>query len=415
MEQFVKDQIKYGLKYIPSNLLKYPFTQKHNEETVKMRDKGFICGVCHPDEYYKELKECNIGWIRTDIPFPFDENWQLSEKFNDYKNQCKKFCEHGIKVMAITPYPREYFSRGIDVRTADGEKKLRETARFIFNELKDCVHGLQITNEMGIPHFILPLESMDEAVKYIGIQLEEIYPIKGDIIIGYNSAGPQADLHSKMIPYHKYCDYVGIDIYIGCFFHGYLWMFDAMLDYLWALTKKPILLTEFGYISKGEPKSKTEKVKILKKFGAESEEDAKENIASFVEKMPNHMREHIKNVTQNDESRYYNLIFKSDFIDHLYQELPASTKIPGYPHTYDGQAKFYKDILPRLYKKPFLAGAFVFQFTDSPTCHICGESGCPIETKWGLQKSDGTPKPSYFEVQRAFGDFAVKPENIPRA
>ncbi len=403
MEQFIKDQIKYGLKYVPSNLLKYPFINKSNAETIKMRKKGFICGVCHPDEYYKELKECNIGWVRIDIPFPFDENWQVTKRFNEFKAWCERFCEQGIKVMAITPYPKDFFKLNIDVRTARGEEKVREVSRFIISELKNCIHGLQITNEMGIPHFILPLESMDEAVRYIGIQLQEIYPLKGDIIIGYNSAGPQADLHSKMIQYHKYCDYVGIDIYIGCFFHGYMWMFEAQLDYLWALTKKPIILMEFGYISGGEPASKEEKIKILEKFGAESEEDAKENIVSFVENMPDYMKRHIKNVTGNDESRYYNLIFKSDFNDHLYQELPASTKIPGYPHTYEGQAKFYKKILPRLYKKPFLVGAFVFQYSDSPTCHVCGESGCPIETKWGLAKSDGTPKPSWYAVQKEFG------------
>ncbi len=403
MEQFIKDQIKYGLKYVPANLIKYPFIKKSSAETAALRNKGFICGVCHPDEYYKELKEANIGWVRIDIPFPYDLNWQPNKAFEDFRNWCKKFCEHGIKVMAVTPYPREYFNRGVDVRTPDGEEKVREITRLIIDELKDCIHGLQITNEMGIPHFILPLESMDEAVRYIGIQLEEIYPIKGDIIIGYNSAGPQADLHSKMIPYLKYCDYVGIDIYIGCFFHGYMWMFDAMLDYLYALTKKPVILMEFGYISKGEPKNKEEKKKILERFGAKSENDARENIASFVEGMPEYMKKHVKNVCKNDESRYFNLIFKSDFNDHLYQELPASTKIPGYPHTYEGQAKFYKNILPRLYKKPFLAGAFVFQYSDSSTCHICGESGCPIETKWGLTESDGSPKPSYFEVQSAFG------------
>ncbi len=403
MEQFVKDQIKYGLKYLPVNLIKYPFMKKSSTESEQLRQKGFICGVCHPGEYYKDIKEANIGWVRIDIPFPFDLNGQPTEAFVDFKNWCKKFTEHGIKVMAVTPYPREFFNRNIDVRTAEGEKKVRETAKYIINELKGCINGLQITNEMGIPHFILPLKSMDEAVRYIAIQLEEIYPIKGDIIIGYNSAGPQADLHSKMRPYLKYCDYVGIDIYIGCFFHGYLWMFDAMLDYLWALTKKPVILMEFGYISNGAPTTKKEKLKMLNKYGAKSEKDAKENIVAFVENMPDYMKRHIKNVCQNDESRYFNLIFKSDFRDHFYQQLPRLTKIPRYPHTNEGQARFYADILPRLYNKPYLAGAFVFQYYDSSPCHICGENNCPIETKWGLTDLEGKPKPSYFAVQSSFG------------
>ena len=45
MEQFIKDQIKYGLKYLPSNLIKSLFIKKSSEETKKFREKEFICGI----------------------------------------------------------------------------------------------------------------------------------------------------------------------------------------------------------------------------------------------------------------------------------------------------------------------------------------------------------------------------------
>ncbi len=408
MEQFIIDQIKYGLKYLPVSLAKYPFTEKSNAQAKALREKEFICGVCHPSEDYKQITDANIGWVRMDIPFPFDMDWKPAEDFAQFKEKCEKFTENGIKVMAITPYPWEFFNRSLNPLSPEGKIKLRETARYIINELRHCIGGLQITNEMGIPHFTLPLQNLDEAAQYIGIQLEEIYPIKGDIIIGYNCAGPQADLHCRMFDYLKYCDYVGIDIYMGCFAPGFMWMFDALLDYLWVLTKKPIILMEFGYMSKGAPRSKEEKLATLQKYGASSEKDAKENIAKFVSNLPEFMQNHIKNVCKNDESRYFNLIFKSDYKTHIYKELPKTTSLPGYPHTYEGQAKFYRDILSRLYKKPFLAGTFVYMYHDADACHICGQTDCPTETKWGLTERDGTPKKAYYAVKEAYGKMRGK-------
>ncbi len=403
MEQFIIDQIKYGLKYIPVNLLKFPFVKKENPETQALRDKGFIKGVCHPSDDCSQIKDANIEWVRIDIPFPFDENWQPSKSYQEFKEWCKMYQDNGIKVMAITPYPREFFNRGVDVRTAEGEEKLREVARLIINDFQGLVNGLQITNEMGIPHFTLPLENLDEAARYIGIQLEEMYPLKNDILLGYNCAGTGADLHFRMEPYRKYCDYIGVDIYMGCFFLGFMWVFDALINYIYAMSKKPIILMEFGYISSGAPKTKEEKLAILRKYGASSEADAKANIVKFVSNLPEHMQRHIKNVCKNDESRYFNLIFKSDYKAHIYTELTKTTIIPGYPHTYEGQAKFYKDIIPRLYKKTFLAGAFVYMYHDANSCHVCGQTDCPTETQWGLTKRDGTPKPSYYAVKEVFG------------
>ncbi len=403
MEQFFVDQIKYGAKYIPVNLLKYPFIKKSTPETEALRAKEFICGVCHPGDDYKQITDGNIGWVRIDMPFPFDENWQSDEDFFGFKEECRKFKENSIKVMAVTPYPEDFFSRGVDVRTPEGEEKLRETARYIINELKDVIDGLQITNEMGMPHFTLPLENIGEAARYIGVQLEEIYPLKGEVLIGFNSAGPQADLYCRMTEYMKYCDYVGIDIYMGCFAPGFMWIFDAFIAYLWAMTRKPVILMEFGYISNGAPKTKAEKKAVLQKYGVGSEKEAKEKIAEFVSKLPEYMQNHIKKVCKNDESRYFNLIFKSDYKTHLYKELPKSTVIPGYPHTYEGQAKFYKDILRRFYKKPYMIGTFVYSYQDARACHVCGETDCPTETKWGLTERGGKPKPSYYAVKEAFG------------
>lgn len=402
MEQFIIDQITSGLKYVPSNIVKSFFIASSNEETKKMREKGFIYGVCHCHEAFDRLNEAHLGWARHDIPFPFDENGNVTAGFTEFKAMCARYKEHGIKVMAITPYPHSFFECGIDVRTPDGEKRVREIARFIITELRDVIGGMQITNEMGLPHFTLPLETMSEAVRFIAIQLEEIYPLRGDVILGYNSAGPQADLHSMLRPYLKYCDYVGVDIYLGCFMYlpGLMGIFTLLTRYLWALTGKPVLIQEFGYMSGGVPRTKQQRVEILNSYGFKNEADVKARPAEFVEKLNPRFREHVKKVAKNDPSRYYNLIFKSDLKNHIYREMPWITKIPGYPHSREGQAKFYRDVFELFYKTKHICGAIIYCYEDSDICYICGQNDCPIETCWGLVDLNGNPKPAFYEIKK---------------
>jgi hypothetical protein len=87
MEQFVADQIRSGLKYLPANLAKSYFIKKSNAETMAMRSKGFICGVCHPNENFAQLKEANIGWIRFDIPYPYEKDGSISAHYNGFKEK----------------------------------------------------------------------------------------------------------------------------------------------------------------------------------------------------------------------------------------------------------------------------------------------------------------------------------------
>ncbi len=408
MEQFVIDQIKYGLKYVPANLIKSLFISKSSPETESFRERagGYICGVCHPNENYSQILNANIQWIRIDIPMPFDKNGEVTRSYISFKERCDGYKREGIKVMAVSPYPGCFSEIGIDIRTQ--EQKVRDTAVFLINDLREYIDAVQITNEMGIPRFTEPF-NLDEASRFIAIQLEAINDVKGDILVGYNSAGPQADLHSKLKPYMKYCDYVGIDIYSGCFYNlpGFMWFFDAMLLYLWAMTKKPIMLQEFGYLGLGAPKSKEEKRAILQRYGANSEKEARKNISQFVSKMPDKMREYVTRLAP-DASGQGDFIFKGDFANHLYCELPRFTKIPGYPHTPEGQAKFFEYILPHLHSMKFLGGAIIYCYSESNVCYVCNQKECPTETKWGITDLEGKEKPAYYAVKKAFGEIQNK-------
>ena len=404
MEAFVKDQILATLKHAPFHMVAGQFKKGSSAEVEACRRQlgGFVKGTCHPSERYAQIKGAGIGWIRPDVAFPFDQAGGPRQEYADWKEKMRRYRENGIRIMAVTPYPSEYIKYGIDPRTPRGEARVKEIAAFLIKDLRGVAGGFQITNEMGIPHFTLPL-NMKEAARFIGVQLEAMYPHRGNILIGYNSAGPQCDLHALLRPWLQYCDYVGIDIYIGCFFGVACWMglFDAMLRYLWSMTGKPILLMEFGYISGGAPKTPEEKRAVLRRYGMSSEREAREKLDLFMENIKNINEKMWERVTKNASGGYADYIFKSDYKNHFYTELPKRTVIKKYPHTPQGQAGFYRDIFPRLAGLPFLLGAFVYCWKDGEKCGYCGQADCPQETRWGLVDTQHREKPSYHAVRDA--------------
>ena len=402
LEEFVYNQFAPTLTHLPPSLMFYPFKAKTSAEVLTARQKsgGFIKGVCHGNTNYEQIKGTGIEWNRCDIPFPFDTEGKQRESYINFKKKLQAHIDNGMKIMAVTPYPREFIAYGIDPRLPENETKVKEIALFLLRDLQQLIGALQITNEMGVPRFTLPLTT-EESVRFMGMQLEALHPVRGDVLIGYNTAGPQVDVHLMMQPYHQFCDYVGIDIYIGCFtsFGNNFWMYDVLLAYLWSFTGKPIILCEFGYMGGGVPKTPEQKREILMRYGASSETEARKNIEDFVERLPQRMRDYVR---RNASGDWGDFLFISDFKDHLYAELPADVVIPGYPHTPEGQGAFYRDILPRLMRKPYLLGAFIYCYGDSPKCYVCGQEDCPIETRWGLTTIDGETKPAYKAVQEVW-------------
>ena len=55
--------------------------------------------------------------LRKDIPFPFENDGSLSESYENFKAKCKRFHNNGIKIMAVTPYPKDYIEFGADFYT----------------------------------------------------------------------------------------------------------------------------------------------------------------------------------------------------------------------------------------------------------------------------------------------------------
>ena len=407
MEPFIKDQIKAVLKYVPFHMAA-GYVKKGSSPEVEQalrKTGGMIKGICHPSENFEQIKGAGLEWNRADIAFPFDSDGNIRQDYIAWKDKMLRYRKNGIRVFAVTPYPRTYIEHGIDPRLPEHEARVREIAEFLITDLKDIIGGVQVTNEMGIPHFTLPLD-MRQAARFIGIQLAAMHPLRGDIIIGYNSSGPQGDLHALLRHWHKYCDYVGIDLYIGCFapVGNSMSTLDMMLRYLWSMTGKPIILCEFGYISGGAPKTPEEKRAILRRYGVSSEREAREKIDLVLENMktvaPTFHARIVKSASSPE--KYADYLFQIDTKNHLYSELPKGVVVPKCPHTPEGQARFYREVLPRLARLPFLAGMIIYAWKDGERCYACGQSDCPTETRWGLVDMQHNEKPSYYAVRDAF-------------
>ncbi|MCL2301090.1 MAG: hypothetical protein FWC27_13185 [Firmicutes bacterium] len=426
----IPDSIAYAPWYAVSAFFR---DQRATPEVnaVKANLGGFARGICHSGSDFGRLLENNINWERLDCPFPFptpgkpesedplttrDDGTVVRTGYENYKNNLIARQAAGLKNMVITPFPRDFIGGGVDPRTPEGEVKLAETIKFIFNDLKPYTGAVQISNEIGVPNFQRPLTN-EEGVRFLAVQLEALAPLKGNIPVGYNTAGPQFDINSLMKPYLKYVDFYGMDIYLGChvglgsfnFIIG-MYVFDIITMLMWGYLGKPIIVTEFGYLSAGVPKTQAEKDTMLReRYGYNSEAEmiaaAKADPEAFLTKMESRnpsMAGFIRRFNSEDLSRVSGFLTSLECVTHLYCELPADYVIPGFPHTPQGEADFYADILPRFAKHPYVLGTFVYNWKDSTQCYLCGQHDCPSETGWGLVDWQGNPKPALAAVRDAY-------------
>ena len=386
-------------------------------EAVKAKLGGFVRGICHSGSDYTRLLENNIEWERLDCPFPYERDGvTFTAGYLNFKQNLAARKAAGVKTLLVTPFPEHFINAGMDPRTPEGEQKVKETIVKLFLDLKDYIGGVQIANEMGVPNFQRPLNNQ-EAARFLEVQLKALYPIKGNIPVGYNTAGPQFDINALMKPHLEYVDFYGLDIYLGChyglgdfnFVNG-MWLFDLITMLMWSYLGKPIILTEFGYLSAGEPKTQAQKdALLLERYGYPNEAAmiaaAKADPEAFLTDMAGRnpsMASFIRRFNENDLSRVWSFLTSLECVTHLYCELPADYQIVGFPHSPQGEADFYRDVLPRFAKYPYVLGEFVYAWKDSDHCYLCGQSDCPSETGWGLVDRLGDPKPALEAVREEF-------------
>lgn len=372
-----------------------------NVRTLKENNGGMIYGVCHPNEQYDALKDAGLGWVRFDIPYPYNAAGEISRSYTEFKDRCRGYAENGMRVMAVTPYPKDYVNIG-GFNPAEDIERTKEIAVFLYNDLRDITGAFQITNEMGLATFTYPL-SLEEAATFIGVQLEAIDNAKkeaGDtFMIGYNQANVSAskELNKLLKPYLRYCDYVGIDLYIGVQTNDSASDYSKRIKKLYRQVCKPVIVTEFGFWSEGGSKTEEEKKEILGYYGYSSEEEAIADGENFISKLPSQFRNTLFYEFPGQEDRWAEIVF-SECSGHFYGQTSDKT-LENVGFTPEGQAEYFRRVISEMQKLNCLAGMIIYCCQDMAICWTCGQNWCPYETKWGIFNIDGTPKPAYYAIK----------------
>ncbi len=403
-------------------------------EQVIQKAGGFVAGVCHPNDKVEEVKELGADWVRIDMPIlPYLANGEISPYYDYFKQDVVRYATAGLKVFLVTPYPSNILEYNeLDSRIPEDMIIIKKAHRYLFEDLSEYVSAWQITNELSEPQFRAPLTAQ-EAADYLYQILEATYRYRGNALLGFNlSATDILDFPLKVIKCAKYCDYVGFDLYLGCFEkESGTYGFGAAhlgIDGLAAVLNRPILLTEFGYLSAGERMSDADKLDLLHKYGAEgstvaeAEYYAATHVKAFIEDedFPVRLRERLELICKvKDENGRdtdevdYSLVAASlfggndgwtiSYAAHLYMELDDGVMVVGYPHTLEGQANYFRDFFDEVVvDNSNIVGAIVYCFSDSERCYVCGQENCPVETGWGLLDGHGNKKPSFDSVKEAF-------------
>lgn len=357
---------------------------------------GFIKGVCHPKEYYELIREAGLGWVRRDMPFPYKEDGSISESYEEYKQECRKYAEYGIRHVTVTPYPRTFLRYGIDVMTDEGLARAEEICAFIASDFADIETCWQVTNEMHIRHFRAPLDT-EQAKNFLIACIRGMKRGNPAAAVGHNSVeGEWLPLCKEIEAATGGCDYIGVDLYDGTWSHGGPETYGPFIDRVYEAVGLPIILMEFGFASKGGMMTDAdgEVDRFLRRNGFDGKAGMIRELDRFIAWMPEEIRGAVANCAPADREASAMTTFP-----HLMKKWTANCAIP---HDEEGQARFYDELLPKLLAHPHLAGAVIYCMRDSQACFLCGEPDCPCETAWGLVHMDGTPKPSYYAVQRCF-------------
>lgn len=377
-------------------------------EGLHEKTGGYVFGITEPsdtfDGDYDRLRALGTDWIRMEIPYPFDPSGQLSGSYLAFRRSCADFAAHGIKVLGITPVPRYFVAfGGFDPVAPENHQKTKDVAVFLCNDLRDVIGGLQVANELNLTEtFGYPLETEENCALFTGLQLEALHEVKGDLIVGYNTSSTGERFHKLMAPYYQYCDYVGTDMY----YSGIAYDYTSRIRKIYRITKLPVLLLEVGYKGAGAPKTDAERLEILQSFGYDSEKAARADIENFVAKLPENFQMHIR-MGSEDPADWGDLVFDTHR-GHFYREI-SGRLYRRCAHTPEGQAAYFRDLLPKLMRLECLAGILVFRYKDAQSCWFCGFSDCPHETSFGLVDVSGNEKPAFFAVREAIAAYRGAP------
>ena len=361
---------------------------------------AYITGICHPRRELSLIRQANIRWARVDMPFPFQPGkWgELTPEYIAFRSRVKDYADGGLKTMCITPYPHSFSQFGLDPASPEGLEQVEKICKFMAQDLAPLGSvGYQITNELNVFHFRVPL-TLEQAPDFIIAGIKGVHNGDPDAVCGYNSAGVAEDAQGmiqRIKPYHHLIDYMGVDTYKGTWGDGEPDDIIGDINLTYDAVGLPVLVQEFGFSSAGEIFTRQEVEDYVKDKGFNSVEDVYRDARGFVMRLPYYAAKRIMESPEEDWAK--NAL---GFMPHLLRKWPGGSK--KYRHTNEGQAAFYDELLAKMLANPHICGSIVYSWSDPHLCFNCYHPNCPCETAWGITTPDEQPKPAYDVIKKYF-------------
>ena len=365
--------------------------------SIYQKTGGFIKGICHPKGETARLTDAGIGWVRMDAPYPFEKDGSVCDYHLSFLEEIRNYSKKGLRAILISPYPDTFLDHGVDPRSEEGLREVKRICAFMAKEYAPLGVCWQATNEMHIVHFRSPL-TVEESKEFLVASLQGLREGNPNAAIGHNSISHTGDWDAlcREIDSRTDCDYIGFDLYNGTWSDGGPETFTENIERLYNLVKKPVILMEFGFSSRGGniSEDRHEITDYLANLGYMSLEALFASPDRFLDHLPEQLNRMVRSCAPEDKETALCNCFP-----HLLKKWCA-TEV--FPHTEEGQATFYRTLLPILLENPHLAGAVIYCWRDSDDCFSCKATDCPCETAWGLVHLDESEKPAYYAVREIY-------------
>jgi hypothetical protein len=330
------------------------------------------------------MRTAGIGWLRTDIPFPFVDGLHgaLSPAYVARRKEMHRAAASGLKLFGILPqWGHRYFNPAAGANlwhdafpawmgTPDDDAfypRFSAVAEFIARDLGDISGGTwQIGNEPDTATFRGPY-TLEQAVRFAFAGARGIKAASPGDRCGINPAelsSVSRELCRLAYGPDSPLDYAGIDNYFGSWIPGEVTDWIPAIDEIAALTQRPVIVAEWGYPSLGQILTFDDGL-LERMYAMSADERAAELVTLGLPPGVN-----------------------------PFCHWQGWANACGGAHDERTQAEYITQGLRIFAEHPRVIGSVLYCWRDSDTCYHCGKPACPSECGWGLVRVDETPKPA---------------------
>lgn len=342
---------------------------------------GVSCLQPNPD--VRLMWEAGIRWVRAMIPFPFADASRtvLTDSYLECRKKIDFWRANGFQVTGVTvSYGMMYASKASralvfrrfipdwtgGIETDGFYDAMEEGFAFAAGDLQGKVDAFQIANEMDITRFRGDM-TPEQACRFMYRTARGIKKANPDAKVYINTScmtNPESTFFYEQLysaSSDVYFDWAGVDYYFGSHHPGTPYDWTETIDRIHAITKRPILIAEWGYSSIG--------AYLTDGWGPEP------------------------NKAPNEDG-----------------EFPVCAR-GAWAYAWKGahnaqiQAEYFEEAMKLFFEDDRVIGFFEYDWQDDPVC-FCGRKNCPHECGWGMVDRTGTPKPAYYAFQKTVRHYA---------